>query len=259
MKRDLDHVVSAFRSADWILPAHIMFDVLADLAADICAAPTGEKHEVLESALPRIYDEEYSAIMLLARYSKVPFVAEFSAEIAEAIEAAQLGLFHPAVATLVPVLEGVLRKLADARGAPIGGGTRHLVREIEALIEHERTWPHRSEERIVMLKVFLDFVRDHFLTNTATYSGVGHLNRHGILHGVFSGYGHSYNYYRLISFLDMICFILVIQNGGFGSLPPTPTVASARLARYYRTLRQLAATRSSDLHGTEGTVSTERH
>jgi hypothetical protein len=55
-----------------------------------------------------------------------------------------------------------------------------------------------------MLTVFRDFVKNTLLAQTSRYTGAGELNRHGIVHGLFKGYGCEANFYKLVSFLDLL-------------------------------------------------------
>jgi hypothetical protein len=181
--------------------------------------------------------------MLVERYRKVPMVSEFQASISEAIEAAHLGLFHAAVSTLFPVIEGTIRKMAASRGGDLGQGTGKLAGEVDAMIAHERTMNFgASDERITMLEIFRDFLRNTLLANTASFPGARDLNRHGVLHGVFVNFGHQANFYILISILDLLTFIMTFRTSGISVLAPTPTDESLALAHYYEALRAISAT-----------------
>jgi len=138
--------------------------------------------------------------------------------------------------------------VADARGQPIGNGTNKLVNEIDAEIAlasqlpawcigtpEEPTMKQAIAERVVMLTVFRDFVKNTLLAQTSRYTGAGELNRHGIVHGLFKGYGCEANFYKLVSFLDLLCFFIAIRTGSSG-LAPDATAASVCLAGYYRSL-----------------------
>jgi hypothetical protein len=241
-------LAEAFMSVDWIVPAYIQLGVLRRLAAQILRAAPTDKHAVLARELPLLYQPEDLAAMLLERYAKIKHVDAFKVQIAEALEAAQLGLFHAAIATLVSVVEGTIRELADARGQPIGNGTNKLVNEIDAEIAlasqlpawcigtpEEPTMKQAIAERVVMLTVFRDFVKNTLLAQTSRYTGAGELNRHGIVHGLFKGYGCEANFYKLVSFLDLLCFFIAIRTGSSG-LAPDATAASVCLAGYYRSL-----------------------
>lgn len=112
--------------------------------------------------------------------------------------------------------------LALDRGADVGSGTKKLVDEVDALIdaEHKRG---PFGERLAMLSAFRRFLAEKFLVATAKFDAEGDLNRHGILHGVFSDYGSIGNFYRLISFLDFLCFFVAMSRSGISVLAPAWT------------------------------------
>lgn len=235
-------LADAFQSVDWIIPAYIRLGALKEVADAIRAAAPPGKHAVLERELPLLYPADDLATMFLERYSKIKLVAGFRAMIGEALEAAHLGLFHVAVGALISVVEGVIRELADADGQPIGDGTCKLVGEIDGLIAHVQAWSVPDEtlqqarwEQVTMLTVFRDFVRNKLLAKTSKYGGIGELNRHGILHGVFRQYGSASNFFKLVSFLDLLCFVITGRTGG-SRLAPGRTKASDQLAAYYKSL-----------------------
>jgi hypothetical protein len=233
-------------SVEWIFPAYLRLGVLQELAEEIEAAAPADKHGVLAGRLPSLYSADDLAVMLLERYRKLPHVSDFGRQIGEAIEAAHLGLFCAAVTTLLPALEGVMRKMATARSQPAGQGTAWLVGEIETLIEATRNaaavYPQSREaldERVMMLEVFRDFWRSKLLANTGSYVGTGSLNRHGILHGVFDDFGYEWNFYKLVSLLDMLCFFIALSTPGVSALAPVQTPASVQLAAYYESIAAL--------------------
>jgi hypothetical protein len=231
-----------FRSVDWFVPPYMQGGVLRRVAAAIEAAPTAQRHSVLEGALKELYGPEYMAVMLLERYQKVDPVSEFSKQIRDAIEASAFGLDYAAVATLLPVLEGVIRRLANADGRDVGRGTSKLADEIDQLAVHERKAFGQSGadeailERIEMIEQLRDFMRDRLLVKTADYAGINKLNRHGIVHGVFDDYDVESNFQKLVSFLDGLVFFVSLRRSGISCLAPGDTTESLRLASYLRDL-----------------------
>jgi hypothetical protein len=159
-------------------------------------------------------------------------------QISEAIEAWHIGLHHAAVATMVPILEGVVRKIAQESQREVGNGTRKVIAELDELIAKEDRSSGRFEERIVMLTGLRDFFADRLLTDTGSYAGLDQLNRHGILHGIFEQYGAAVNFLRLITLLELICFAMVLAHGG-SSFAPEYTPEAAKLAERYRRLREV--------------------
>ena len=239
---ELSDLVQVFESVDWIVPPYIQLGKLLKLATRIKAVEPDDKHRLLEAGLRSFYNPDDIAVMLLERYNKTQYIADFKQEISEAIEAAQLGLFHAAVSTLIPVVEGVIRRLATIRGQPIDRGTNQLIREIDDLIKRQKDSSLAAsiiDERILMLKSFKNFLEKKFLISTQKYVGTGNLNRHGILHGVFNSFGYDWNFYKVLSFLDLLCFFIALSTKRISALAPVPTFQSQMLAKYYRYLAVL--------------------
>ena len=225
------------RSVDWVVPAYLPAGGVLAIAAMLEREPIPKREEILEWVLPGLYDEERLASMLLGLYNKAVHVRDFKVQIAEAIEAWHAGLHHAAVATIIPVLEGIVRKIAKGGARDIGSGTKKLIDELDELIAKEDRSPHRYGERIVMLTGLRDFFAERLLKKTDDYDGLDQLNRHGILHGIFEEYGAAVNFLRLITLLDLLCFAMVLAHGG-SSFAPDRTPESKNLANHYRTLKQ---------------------
>jgi hypothetical protein len=145
---------------------------------------------------------------------------------------------------LVPLLEGVVRRIATRQGRDVGQGTKRIIDELDALVQRETVSPRRYEERLVMLEGLRDFFRHRLLQSTANYSGLDELNRHGILHGVFEKFGEDINFFRVITILDLLCFSVSLIEGGSG-FPAERTPESEELAAHY--LQLGAAFRATDL------------
>jgi hypothetical protein len=233
---------TTFKDLDWFVPPYMQGGVIRKLAAAIDAAPESQRHAILEVELRRLYGLEHLASMLLERYQKVDIVQDFAEQIGEAIEAHALGLDHAAVSTLLPVIEGILRKLAIAAGRDVGSGTKRLADEIEQMAERERgamtNLPGNDAliERVHMLEQLRDFMRDRLLVRAADYEGLNNLNRHGILHGVFESYGAESNFQKLVSFLDGLTFFITLNTSGVSCFAPDYGPESRTLALYFRGL-----------------------
>ncbi len=241
--RDLSPEAQILASVDWIVPAYIQIGMVRRLARKVDAAATAaEKVAVLEQTIGSLYGPRDLAVMLLERYAKIPFIKDFKDPIAEAIEAAQLGLYHSAVGTLVPTIEGIVDRLAEARHTAAGIKRRKpkeyewLYNEFKDIASRER-----NAERMVMLRSFEDFLKRTFYKSGRS-GGWGKLNRHGIVHGTHTDYGTVANFCRLISFVDILCFFVTLRERKGAVLPPDPTPDSERLTAFYS---ELNATRSA--------------
>jgi hypothetical protein len=227
-----------FKEVDWLVPPYLRVEFLSGLAHAIEMAPPPERLQVMQVNLAHAYGPDYLAGMFLERYSKITYVRDFEQHIGQSIRAYFSGYKLVAVIALVPVLEGVVRKIAASHGRHIGAGTKKLNDEFKAFVDAEIESPRCFGERVVMLEALRDFVRDRLLEPTDSYSGLNELNRHGILHGIYGNFGEDMNFFRLITLLDLLCFAI----GGSSAFGPAPTPESLRLAEHYKRLKALSRT-----------------
>jgi hypothetical protein len=172
----------------------------------------------------------------LERYSKIIHVKDFAPQIDESIKAFFSGYKIVAVVALVPVVEGIVRKMATRQDRDIGKGTKKLKEEFALLVERERASPHCYGERLVMLEVLRDFISERFLKETSSYDGLNNFNRHGIVHAIYDQYGDDLNFFRLITLRPFVLrdwydrrgsFVLCSRNDpGLGAIGTTLSVAS---------------------------------
>jgi hypothetical protein len=232
------YLADAFSQVDWPIPPYLpLGDFLSPLARAIKDAPTQDaKIATVRERLADAYTVDYLAAMYLDRYSKILYVRDFARQIDEAIRTYFCGYSFAAVTGLLPVIEGVMRKMATSQSRDVGQGTRKLNDELQELVDRELNSPHCYGERLVMLEAFRDFVRDRLLQNTNNYVGLNQFNRHGILHGLFENFGQAVNFFRLITLLDLLCFSIGLIHGGVSMFAPAWTEESRRLAAAYRNL-----------------------
>jgi hypothetical protein len=75
--------------------------------------------------------------MYLERYSRIPYVKEFARQIDESIRTYFCGYIFNAVTGLLPVIEGIIRRMAASQHRDIGQGTKKLNDELQALVDRE--------------------------------------------------------------------------------------------------------------------------
>jgi hypothetical protein len=230
-------LADAFKEVDWPIPPYLpLGGFLSPLAKAIKDASTQDaKLAVIRVRLAGAYTGDYLASMFIGRYSTIPHVRAFSRQIDQSIRTYFCGYTVNAVTGLLPVIEGIIRKIAISQGRDVGSGTRGLNVELEAIVEQELKSLHCYGERLVMLEAFRDFVRDRLLESTKRFVGFNEFNRHGILHGLFDDFGQAINFLRLITLLDLLCFCIGMTVGVSMSAPPS-TPESLKLADVYRTL-----------------------
>jgi hypothetical protein len=231
-----EYLASAFKQVDWPIPPYLSLGFLSPLAKAIKDAPQGAKLAIMRENLAGVYTAGYLAGMYLDRYSRIPYVKDFARQIDESIRTYFCGYTFNAVTGLLPVIEGIIRKMASGQNRDVALGTKKLNDELQALVGRELQSPAGYGERLVVLESFRDFVRDSLLQNTDRYVGLNEFNRHGILHGIFEDFGQAVNFLRLITLLDLLCFSIGLIGGGVSMFAPAPTPESSRLAAVYATL-----------------------
>jgi hypothetical protein len=231
-------LANAFKEVDWPIPPYLQLGgFLSPLAKAIKDAPADAKLAVVRERLGTAYSPQYLASMFLDRYSKVPYIRDFRRQIDESIRTYFCGYTFNAVTGLLPVVEGIIRKMATRQNRNVGSGTKGLIDELQALVGREEQSPHCYGERLVMLEAFRDFVRDRLLENTGRYTGHNEFNRHGILHGLFEDFGQDINFLRLITLLDLLYFSIGLMEGGVSMFAPADSPESLALAAQYLGLR----------------------
>jgi len=231
------YLADAFKEVDWPIPPYLpLGDFLSPLAAAIRRAPTQDaKLAIVRERLAGAYTGDYLAAMYLERYSKILHVRDFARQVDQSIRTYFCGYTFNAVTGLLPVIEGIIRKIAVSQSRDVGPGTKALNVELQALVDREIQSQHCYGERLVMLEAFRDFVRDRLLESTKRFVGLNEFNRHGILHGLFDDFGQAINFLRLITLLDLLCFCIGMTEGVSMFAPPS-THDSPKLAAVYRNL-----------------------
>lgn len=242
-------IADSFRSVDLVLPPYFGLGGMSALSALIEKQPTSElKQGILKEILPLMYGDECLATFQVGIFATVPFVRDFKLPICQAIEAAAAGMHHAAVSTLLPVLEGTILKAATAQGSPIrAGNSKQLIGALDQILAKENASLNPYFERVAMLESLRDFFQARLLVPTNSYSGFDQLNRHGILHGLYEGYGADTNFFRLIALLSLVCFALRLSYGG-SMFAPAKTSESIAFADHLARIRLVAKGRPEGLY-----------
>lgn len=222
-----------------VIPVYSNFGILEDLCAELLEVENPSDEEI-QSVLSMIYTPGHLAAMVLTRYPDIPFVRDYKMSIAESVEAHFLGLGHVAIAGLMPVVEGVGRRLYEHK--KLGGRRgRGIVNMFKALTELAITEVNDREigdhaEIHSMLSSFQVFLRDFFYVDSDAYPVSDRTNRNGVAHGAYSDddFGSALSFYKTIGAIDMLCLIATYQV-----FPPKPTPESNALAMHYQSIGRL--------------------
>lgn len=173
----MQRVADAFKQVDWPIPPYLQLGgFLSPLAAAIENALTQDaKLAIVRERLSGAYTADYLASMFLGRYSTILHVRDFKRQIDESIRTYFCGYTFNAIIGLLPVIEGIIRKIATSQGRDVGPGTKGLNVELQAIVERELQSAQCYGERLVMLEAFRDFVRDRLLENTRRFVGLNRI------------------------------------------------------------------------------------
>lgn len=216
-------------------------------------------HESNIESWRKIYTHAYIASTYINKYKVLKILNKFSNLILDAIFSYYSGLISASITILIPTIEGITREISKNLNIEKDSLSSDIFVEVikrtksnykSTILFRNYTWiPARFfensfwedvDEVFQMLECFSIYIKHHLYANTNNFNGQGELNRHGILHGFFRNYNSRINFYKLISFIDMLCFI-IIYNGETGSLlAPDLDDQSARLATLLYSLEKRA-------------------
>jgi hypothetical protein len=211
----------------------------------------------LERDLAVLYQPEGLAAMVLHRYPDVPVIKDYKDTIAESVEAHFFGLDHVAVGGLIPVLEGVARRLAMNHGI-VAKGIKGVFEGLAEAYKNLVIDRHigATDELCVMLDSFASFARHQVYADSTLSALVDSTNRHGIAHGAYADgdYGRPLNFFKTISAVDFLTMLSSFDTYRVYAFAASPSDASRALAKRYaalialrNSLREPAGTKPSIL------------
>lgn len=246
----LDRYAQILNSIGWFIPPYASMGFISALTTEIKAAGINYAQVNLENFLSKLYSPEELAAMVTERYPKAPFICEFKGIISESIEAHFLHLNHISSSGLIPVIEGVGRRIAKHYGV-------HAKHTKDVFVNLATKCKYISQSKGIgnyseiesMMNSFINFVKDVLYANSARNVQNDKTNRHGILHGEFSDndYGQPINFYKSIAAVDFLTFIASF-NANISWFAPSPTKRSTKVASYYilcDTMRRIKSEASS--------------
>ena len=246
--RDLSTLKAKLNSVGWFMPPYVTVGFLDMVALCVEEAAGQFTQDDLERVLATVYGPKRLASMVLNRYPRIPIISLYAETIAEAVLAHFIGLHHVAVGGLIPVIEGVGRRLAGERGLDKDGHTKDVFRSLAAFAEEDviKRRIGATSEIVDMLDSFNRFVEEYFYTSSQAYPLVDGTNRHGIAHGAYTDaeYGRPINFYKTIAALDFLTFISSLKTTTASGFVPEDTQESTSLAARYIAMGNVSATES---------------
>lgn len=216
-----------FEELGWIIPPYFPIGQIQTLAACLKKAHVQERHSMLEQALAKMYHYEYLSALYSERYAKIPLISDYKEIILEAIKSHASGYTYTPIISLIATIEGTSRSILNSFNISISLIGLKLYQKMfnsfrafykTKILYSNYNWipPEYLENCFLesfdhtmnVIKAFENFIKNHFYSNTNEYTGVGNLNRNGIVHGFYLDYNYSFNFQKLITVLDLLCFIL---------------------------------------------------
>lgn len=193
------------------------------------------KQDELKELLATIYSKENLSAVLIEKYSVTPFVKDYLKILENGIESHFLGLHYSSVCTLIPVVEGVARKLAVHREVDhkyIKQTIRNLCLSCKTEVVQKKLGDYEEVES--MIDSFEKFVTEKLYSDSSAYPHEDNTNRNGIAHGAYGDidYGNPVSFYKVIALINSLCFLSAI-DAGLSWFPPKGTEAGTKKAVYY--------------------------
>ena len=244
-----------FLEVDIVIPPYVAMGFLSRYAAGIeKSSSTDGKEALAAEMLKELYGAPtHVAELCIGIYKEDPCISPFYDSIVEAMEAHFIGLRRASVLTLIPCVEGIIRKLAEKVGRDIqdridapsfldvlGRVQKHYINNVElrgiAWVPCElRTVAFFDDfhELLQMVESIRVFVEHAMYKHTADYNRSSQLNRHGIVHGLLSNYNTETNFYRLIVLLNGLSVASIVAGHNASLFHPEPTEEARRLALHF--------------------------
>ena len=242
----LDFMVVSLDKMGWFIPPYINMGQLEQMLSSF-ESDGKVQQEVLSELLPSIYSTENISAVFTEIYSVTPFVKDYLNIIDNGIESHFIGLNYASVSTLIPVVEGIARKLATHRGVE----SNHIKKTVQNLcasckdqvIEHKLG---AYEEVESMIDSFERFVTKKLYSDSKKYPHEDNTNRNGIAHGSYADmdFGSSVSFYKLIALINFLSFLSAI-DAGLSWFPPKWTPRANKKADYLRMCQKFSVLRLS--------------
>ncbi len=242
----LDSWAICLEKVGWFIPPYVNMGQL-----ELLLSGTDDdghiKQDKLGHLLESIYPIETISAIFIEKYAKTPFVKDYLKIIDNGIECHFLGLNYSSVSTLIPVIEGIARKLAAHRNVE----HRHIKKTIQNLcasckkqVTAEKIGAYEEVES--MIDSFEKFVTKKLYSSSNSYPHEDNTNRNGITHGAYNDmdFGNPVSFYKVISLINFLSFLSAI-DANLSWFPPKGTKDGDLKANYLAICQEFSVRRSS--------------
>ena len=236
----LDSWSTKFNTVGWFIPPYTIMQNHSDVMSEMTTKGNNFTQVDLESLLARIYTAEKLSTLVLQTYPNTDFIKDYASALSDGIESHFIGLNYSAVSTILPVIEGVARKLAEKRGVH-HDYIKQCIENVATDIKNHAVSNQLGafEEIESMIDSFINFSKSNLYISSVKYPQSDKTNRHGILHGAYddSDFGSPINFYKAIGCINVLCFLSAIDsNQGWMLKKHTPE--TIQRAKYYNAIGQ---------------------
>jgi hypothetical protein len=174
--------------------------------AQTMAQPGGDTPEMIASTIVAIHGAQYWT-RRIALWSELKVFSTRIPYIRKAIEEYLEGDYVSAIYVAVPQFEGIINDYVRSAGGSVASKFRDTLSEFERLIESRKVllFPRFA------LNLVVDFIESgSFWNNTSTITDPRQeINRHGIAHGVFTGFETQELALKFLILFDCVAIILL--------------------------------------------------
>ncbi|GAB2192065.1 hypothetical protein MAH1_36740 [Sessilibacter sp. MAH1] len=244
----LDSWSIKFEKIGWFIPPYVTMGQMDEILKRNFQNQNGLTQAELEVILAEIYSPLNMANLYIEKYSVTPFIKDYMKILGDGLEAHFLGLHYAAVATLIPVIEGVSRRLAEKRNVGhkyIKQTIKNLCESCKAEVTSRKLGAYEEVES--MIDSFEQFATKKLYADSTQYPHDDNTNRHGITHAAYadSDYGKPINFYKTVAAINSLCFLSAIDSEG-SWFPPKGSESGMKKSLYYSMCQKLATNREQN-------------
>ncbi|GLQ32748.1 hypothetical protein [Litoribrevibacter albus] len=231
----LDSWSVEFEKIGWFIPPYVSMSQMDKILSKNVKNQSYITQAELEIILADLYSPLNMANLYVEKYSKTPFIKDYIEVLGDGLEAHFLGLHYAAVATLIPVVEGISRRLAKKRNVE----HRYIKQTIKNLCESCKTEVNSRklgayEEVESMIDSFKEFSTKKLYIDSSQYPHSDYTNRNGITHAAYddSDYGTPINFYKTVAAINSLCFLSEIDSS-LSWFPPKESESGSKMSLFF--------------------------
>jgi len=200
--------------AEWFEPLWIPQGRVNEILSDVKKHPESTMHERLNYHLSTTYTIPFLCVCVAQLMPKCSAFDDFIEIINESFICSFSGYKNSSLASLIPIVEGVLTRLLEGQPQSQLTLPARVDRAIDKAIDlaadiyYEEMWTPREyrdssylialDERVYIFETFRSWMKEVFFSNTENYTGQSWLNRHAYAHAL------NNNWQQLSSFSLLI-------------------------------------------------------